>query len=606
MYGLEGGDEMKVAERIETFRAIMLEQNIDAYLIPTSDNHQSEYVSAHFKVKDFMTGFTGSAGDVVITKDKVGLWTDSRYFIQAKQQLEGSGVTLYRKGEPDTLSMKAFLLVEIPQNGTLGCNGQVLAAEEGTALKEALSEKKISLCYDKDLVDMIWDNRPAFPSESVFILSEKYSGESTVHKLERVREAMSKNCANVHVIASLDDICWLLNIRGKDIAHTPLVLSYVIVYMDAVDLFIDESKLSEDIKEQLRKNGCRFLPYEAVYKTVQNLTASDTLLLDSSKLNYALYNCIPDVVLKVNQSNPAYLFKAIKNNVEIENTIRAHIKDGVAVTKFMYWLKNTVGKEKITEMRATEKLEEFRKAGEGYLWQSFAPICAYKEHAAIVHYSATKETDKELNNSHMFLADTGGNYYEGSTDITRTIILGEISEQEKLHFTLVAKAMINLANAKFLHGVKGFNLDILAKKPLWERGLDYKHGTGHGVGHLLNIHEGPAGFHWRIAQGKNETHELEAGMVITDEPGIYIEGSHGIRTENELVVRNGECNEFGQFMYFETITYVPIDLDGIDVTLLNEEERVFLNAYHKMVFDTISPYLEDELKAWLKEYTRDV
>ena len=597
---------MGVVKRIEALRAMMLEQKIDAYLIPTSDNHQSEYVSQYFKAKDFMTGFTGSAGEVVITKDKAGLWTDSRYFIQAKQQLEGSGVELYRMGEPGVISIETFLQEEIPQNGVLGFNGQVIAAEDGIALKKALSEKNVSLCYDKDLVGMIWDDRPAFPSEPVFTLLEKYSGDSVSNKLKRVREAMSKQNANVHVIASLDDLCWLLNIRGKDVAYSPLVLAYVIVYMDAVDLFIDQSKLGDDVKAQLESSGCRFFPYEDVYKKMQDLTASDTLLLESGKLNFALYNFIPNEVLKVNQPNPTYLFKAIKNDVEIDNTIRAHIKDGVAITKFMHWLKSTVGKEKITEMSAAKKLEEFRKAGEGYLWQSFAPICAYKEHAAIVHYSATQESDKELSNSHMFLADTGGNYYEGSTDITRTIVLGEISEEERLHFTLVAKGMLNLANAKFLYGVKGFNLDILAKKPLWERGLDYKHGTGHGIGYLLNIHEGPAGFRWRIVPGRNESHELEAGMIITDEPGIYIEGSHGIRTENELVVRNGECNEFGQFMHFETITYAPIDLDGIDVELLNEEERAFLNTYHKQVFDTLSPYLEEELKEWLKEYTRKI
>jgi len=584
----------------------MSEKQIDAYLIPSADNHQSEYVGEHFKSRAFITGFTGSAGDVVITKDEAGLWTDSRYFIQAEKQLAGSGVKLFKIGEPGVPAIQEYLANALPENGTIGFDGRVIAMQEGQSFAVAFAGKGIKIEYGYDLIGMIWNGRPAMSEEPAFILTENYAGESTASKLSRIRLAMDECHANVHILTTLDDICWLINMRGNDVKYSPLILSYAIVRTNSADLFIDESKLNDEAKAVLAENNFTLHPYNDIYKTVKQLGTDDVVLIDPAKINYAIYNSIPDGVKKVEKSNPSILYKALKNEVEIKNIINAHIKDGVAVTKYMHWIKTTVGKERITEISAADKLESFRQEGEGYLGQSFEPICAYKDHAAIVHYSATPETDVELKPAHMFLNDTGGNYYEGSTDITRTIILGEITAEEKIHFTTVARSMINLAKAKFLHGCKGYNLDILAKLPMWEQNIDYKHGTGHGIGYLLNIHEGPAGFRWQINPAKSETNTLEAGMVITDEPGIYIEDSHGVRTENELVVRKGEANEFGQFMYFEPVTYAPIDLDGIDPELMNCDEKAYLNDYHQKVYEILSPHLGDELREWLKEYTRKI
>jgi len=584
----------------------MSEKQIDAYLIPSADNHQSEYVGEHFKSRAFITGFTGSAGDVVITKDEAGLWTDSRYFIQAEKQLAGSGVKLSKIGEPGVPAIQEYLANALPENGTIGFDGRVIAMQEGQSFAVAFAGKGIKIEYGYDLIGMIWNGRPAMSEEPAFILTENYAGESTASKLSRIRLAMDECHANVHILTTLDDICWLINMRGNDVKYSPLILSYAIVRTNSADLFIDESKLNDEAKAVLAKNNFTLHPYNDIYKTVKQLGSDDVVLIDPAKINYAMYNSIPDGVKKVEKSNPSILYKALKNEVEIKNIINAHIKDGAAVTKYMHWIKTTVGKERITEISAADKLESFRQEGEGYLGQSFEPICAYKDHAAIVHYSATPETDVELKPAHMFLNDTGGNYYEGSTDITRTIILGEITAEEKMHFTTVARSMINLAKAKFLHGCKGYNLDILAKLPMWEQNIDYKHGTGHGIGYLLNIHEGPAGFRWQINPAKSETNTLEAGMVITDEPGIYIEDSHGVRTENELVVRKGEANEFGQFMYFEPVTYAPIDLDGIDPELMSCGEKAYLNDYHQKVYEILSPHLGDELREWLKEYTRKI
>lgn len=597
---------MNVQERIASLRSLMSEKQIDAYLIPSADNHQSEYVGEHFKSRAFITGFTGSAGDVVITKDEAGLWTDSRYFIQAEKQLAGSGVKLFKIGEPGVPAIQEYLANALPENGTIGFDGRVIAMQEGQSFAVAFAGKGIKIEYGYDLIGMIWNGRPAMSEEPAFILTENYAGESTASKLSRIRLAMDECHANVHILTTLDDICWLINMRGNDVKYSPLILSYAIVRTNSADLFIDESKLNDEAKAALTENNFTLHPYNDIYKTVKQLGSDDVVLIDPAKINYAIYNSIPDGVKKVEKSNPSILYKALKNEVEIKNIINAHIKDGVAVTKYMHWIKTTVGKERITEISAADKLESFRQEGEGYLGQSFEPICAYKDHAAIVHYSATPETDVELKPAHMFLNDTGGNYYEGSTDITRTIILGEITAEEKIHFTTVARSMINLAKAKFLHGCKGYNLDVLAKLPMWEQNIDYKHGTGHGVGYLLNIHEGPAGFRWQINPAKSETNTLEAGMVITDEPGIYIEDSHGVRTENELVVRKGEANEFGQFMYFEPVTYAPIDLDGIDPELMNCDEKAYLNDYHQKVYEILSPHLGDELREWLKEYTRKI
>lgn len=597
---------MKVTERIAKLRSLMSEKNMDAYIVPSADNHQSEYVGEYFKSREYITGFTGSAGTAVFTKDEAYLWTDGRYFLQAETQIAGSGVKLMKINEPGYPTIEEFLADKMPENGILGFDGRVVSMEEGQSYEAALSSKNVTFEYSYDLIGQVWEDRPSLANEPVFLIDEKYSGESTASKLSRIREVMKEQGASAHIIASLDDVAWLINMRGNDVAYSPLILAYAIVRTDSMDLFMEESKLNDAAKAELSKNNVTLHPYDDIYECVKAFNSDDAVMIDPMKVNYAIYNNIAAEALKIEHANPTILFKAMKNPVELENIRKAHIKDGVAVTKFMHWMKTTVGKEKITELSAAEKLESFRKEQEGYLWQSFEPICAYKEHAAMMHYAPTEETDVELKPEHFFLNDTGGNYYEGSTDITRTFVLGPISDELKKHFTAVCRAMMNLARANFLYGCKGYNLDVLARGPIWDLGIDFKCGTGHGVGYMLNIHEAPTGFRWYIVPAKNETHVIEEGMVLTDEPGIYIDGSHGIRTENEMIVRKGEQNEFGQFMYFEPITFVPIDLDGIDPEEMTKTEKNYLNEYHRQVFEKISPYLNEEETEWLKEYTRAI
>lgn len=595
---------MNVPERIQKLRALMEEKHIDVYVVPSADNHQSEYVGEHFKARGFITGFTGSAGTAVITKEEAGLWTDGRYFLQAEKQLSGSGVKLFKMGNPGVPTVEEYLSQAVPQDGTLGFDGRTVAVDEGKGYAAAIADRNGKIEYSFDLIDSVWEDRPELSKEPAFALEEKYTGESTASKLARVREAMKEAGATVHVITTLDDLNWLLNIRGNDVHYSPLVLSYAVVTMDHMDLYIEESKLNDEIRASFAADHIVLHPYNDIYEAVKGISADEVLLIDPDRLNYALYYNLPEACAKVEMTNPTVLMKAMKNKIEFENIKAAHIKDGVAHTKFMYWLKQNAGKMKITEMSASDKLEEFRAEQEGFLWPSFEPICAFKEHAAIVHYSSSPETDVELTTGALFLTDTGGNYYEGSTDITRTVALGEVSDELKKHFTMVARSNLNLAHAKFMYGAIGQNLDILARQPFWDEDMNYNHGTGHGVGYLLNIHEGPTGFRWQYRKG--EAHIFEEGMIITDEPGIYIADSHGIRTENELVVCKGEANEYGQFMHFEPITFVPIDLDAIEPSYMSEKEKAWLNEYHSQVYEKISPYLNEEEKIWLKEYTRAI
>ena len=595
---------MKVSERIAKQRALMAEKGIDAYVVPTADFHQSEYVGEHFKARKYITGFSGSYGTAVICQDDAGLWTDGRYFFQATNELEGSGVRLMKMFVGDTPSVTEYLADKIPEGGKVGFDGRVLSMDEGKEYEDALSPKNISIDYEEDLIDQIWEDRPPLSDKPAFFLEEKYSGESSAHKLERVRKIMKDNGATVHIIASLDDTGWLLNVRGDDIDFFPLLLSYSIVRMDGVDLYVDETKLNDRILEEFKKVNVTLHPYNDIYEDIKKLDASETALIDPMKMNYALYKNIPCKIAE--SANPTILMKAMKNDVELENIKEAHIKDGIAITKFMYWIKTRYDKEDITELSSADKLTSLRAAQEGYIRDSFEPLCAFADHAAMMHYSPSKETDVVLKEGAMFLNDTGGGYYEGSTDITRTFILGSIDQDMKKYFTAVVRAMMNLSRANFLYGCHGYNLDVLVRQPIWDLNIDFQCGSGHGVGYLGNVHEPPTGFRWYVVPSKNEHHQLEEGMVITDEPGIYEDGKFGIRIENEFIVRKGELNKYGQFMHFETITFAPIDLDGIDPEEMTKSEREWLNNYHKDVYEKIGPHLTDEEREWLKEYTRAI
>ena len=597
---------MKVKDRVSKLRELMKEKNIDAYIIPSSDSHQSEYVGDYFKSREFISGFTGSAGTVIVTQEEAGLWTDGRYFIQAEAQLKGSTVKLFKMAQEGVPTTAEYLYDNIPKGGTLGFDGRVVSSKEGANLSEKLAEKDIKIEYEYDLIDMIWEDRPALSDSKAFLLDVKYTGESFSSKLARLREKMKQLSTTCHVITSLDDIAWLFNIRGGDVEFNPVVLSYAVVTLDKVYLFVDENKLNDEINSEFVKENVVIKPYNDIYEFVKGIESSEVVLIDGTKINYAVYNNIPEDVKKVDQHNPTLFFKAVKNEVELKNIRNSHIKDGVAFTKFMYWLKNNVGKIEITEISASQKLEDLRREQEGFFEPSFSTIAGYKEHAAMMHYSATPETDYKLEAEGMFLIDSGGQYYDGTTDITRTMVLGPISDEYKLHFTSVARGMISLSRAKFLHGCIGYNLDVLSRGIMWQMGIDYQCGTGHGIGFVLNVHEAPNGFRWKVSPDRFETAVLEEGMVTTNEPGVYIEGSHGIRIENEIVTRKAEKNMYGQFMDFEVVTFAPIDLDGIVPELMTHEEREYLNWYHGQVFEKISPHLTDEEREWLKKYTRAI
>lgn len=595
-----------IKQRIENIRDLMKEKNIYAYIVPSSDYHQSEYVGDYFKSREFMSGFTGSAGTLIISMDEAGLWTDGRYFIQAEQELKDSGIKLFKMGEEGVPTIEEYLLEKLPKNSTLGFDGRVMSVKEGQSLANKLAFKGINIEYKYDLVNDIWEDRCSLPTEKAFLLGTEYSGESFSDKLSRIRAVMKEKKATTHILASLDDIAWLFNIRGRDVKSNPVVLSYAVISIDSVYLFIDKNKIGEDIRAELSKENVQIKGYEEVYEFIKNIDENEVVLIDTSKVNYAIYSNIPSNVQKIEERNPSILFKSIKNEIELKNIRNSHIKDGVAFTKFMYWLKNNIGKIEITEISATQKLEEFRREQDKFIEPSFSTIAAYKDHAAMMHYSATEESNYKLEPRDLFLVDSGGQYFDGTTDITRTIALGPIPENVRKDFTNVVRGMIRLSKAKFLYGCRGYNLDILARGPLWEEGIDYKCGTGHGIGFVLNVHEGPNGFRWKVREDIDDTCILEEGMVTTNEPGVYVENSHGIRIENEIVVRKAEKNEYGQFMDFEVITFAPIDLDAIDESIILKDEKVYLNNYHKQVYDKISPYLNEEEKQWLKTYTREI
>lgn len=595
-----------IQERLSLLRQEMAKRGIDIYVVPTSDFHESEYVGEYFKARKFITGFTGSAGTAVITMEEAGLWTDGRYFVQAENQLKGSTVILFRMGEEGVPTVDEYIEKNLKNGGCLGFDGRVVNGRWGRKLEEIVLKKNGSLHVNEDLVDLIWTDRPALSKAPLFLLEEKYSGKSTRDKIADIRAKMAENGANVHILTCLYDIAWILNIRGGDIAHVPVVLSYFVLTETECIWFLQEEVVDEHIRAYLEENQIQTRPYDAIYEYLPEIPADAVVMMSLGETNYRICNSLKKEVRIVDKPNPSMLMRAMKNQTEIDNTRIAHVKDGVAFTKFMYWLKTNIGKIPMTEISASDYLEERRREQENFIDLSFGTISAYGPNAAMMHYSATPESDAELKPEGFLLVDSGGHYYEGTTDITRTMALGPITDEMRLHFTTVCRSNLNLANAKFLYGCSGLNLDILARGPLWSMGIDYKCGTGHGVGYVLNVHEGPNGFRWRVVPERNDSGVLEEGMITTDEPGVYLEGKYGIRTENELVCRKAEKNEYGQFMEFENITYAPIDLDAIDPEEMTKRERKMLNDYHKKVYEVLSPYMTDEENEWLRKYTREI
>ena len=595
---------MTVKERITALREVMAEKKIDAYLVPTDDFHASEYVGEYFKCRKYITGFTGSAGTAVIMQDMAGLWTDGRYFIQAAAQLEGTGVDLGGRRIMKKKTIHQFLEEKLGEGMCLGFDGRTISAKEASELSEALGKKGASLSVDYDLAGEVWEDRPALSCEPVMELDVKWAGESRADKCAKIRKAMEEKGADAFVLTSLDDIAWLLNIRGGDVHCCPVVLSYLVMTQKEIKLFANENAFPAEVLDALAKDGVTLLPYDSIYEYVKTFAKDMKVLLCKQKVNSRLVSNIPAEVEILDEENLTLLPKAIKNPVEVENERIAHIRDGVALTKFIYWLKKNVGKIPMTELSAEEKLYSFRAQQENFIDNSFDPIISYGVHAAINHYSATPETDIPIEPRSFLLADTGGNYYEGTTDTTRTIVMGPVTDEQKKFFTAVLRGMLNLGNAKFRYGCTGVNLDYLARGPLWELGQDFNHGTGHGVGYLLNVHEGPNSFRWKVVPGNNAV--LEEGMITSDEPGYYVEDGYGIRHENMIVCKKAEKTQFGQFMCFEFLTMVPFDLDAVVPEQMTAHERELLNNYHAQVYEKISPYLDEDEKAWLKEATRAI
>jgi Xaa-Pro aminopeptidase len=582
----------------------MKARSIDIYVVPTADYHGSEYVGEHFKARQFITGFTGSAGTAVITMTEAGLWTDARYFLQAEAQLEGSGVTLYRMAEEGVPTIHEFLSEKLPQGGCIGFDGRTVSGTEGRAYRKLADEKKGRLHVDEDLIGLIWTERPPLPAGKVWRYGIEYAGKSTAEKLHAVRGEMEKAGAVYHILTSLYDIAWLLNVRGSDIAFVPVVLSYLALTREECIWFVQPEAVPAEIAAELADAGVSMRPYDEVYAYVKTIPAGEKVLMDASSVNYRLCSTLPAGVILRDQGNPSTPMKAAKNEAELKATRSAHLKDAVVMCKFLYWLKTNIGRIPMTEISAADYLAGIAAKQPGFLDLSFGTICGYGPHGAIIHYGATPETDVPLQPEGLLLVDSGRHYLEGTTDITRTIALGPVTAEMKADFTRVARANLNLMYARFLYGCSGMNLDILAREPFWEAGLDFKHGTGHGIGHVLNVHEGPNGFRWRRSPDRSEHAVLEEGMITSDEPGIYLEGKYGIRLENEILCRKGEKNEYGQFMYFENLTFVPFDLECIDPTQMDRSEIEKLNDFHAKVYEKVAPYLEEEEAAWLKEATR--
>ena len=595
---------MEIKDRISLLQKTLEKEHIDYYLIPTSDYHNSEYVSDYFKVREYFSGFTGSNGTLVVSRKDAGLWTDGRYFVQAGKELKGSGIELFRMQEKGVPTIKEYLAQNMKDGEVLGFDGRVVTAAYALELEKELQHKNIEFKYDIDLAGDLWKDRPQIPAEPIMVLPQSICGLSVEDKLAQIREEMGKKECKAHLLTKLDDIMWLFNIRGKDIECNPVAFSYGYITMTECWLFVQKKAVTKQLSQHAEKFGITLKYYDEIEKFLEN-SVNDRIILDEKSVNCRLYGIVKNKGRVLNASNPSEKLKAVKNLTELEHMEKVYLKDSAAVTKFIYWLKKNIDKIPLNEYTASMHLNELRREIDVFLDLSFPTIGAYKENAAMMHYEATESLNKELQPEGMFLVDSGGQYMGGTTDVTRTIVLGKIDDTVKKHFTAVAVGMLRLSDARFLYGCTGRNLDILARGPLWELGIDYKCGTGHGIGYILNVHEGPQNIRWKYAENMSEA-VIEPGMVISNEPGVYKEGSHGIRTENVIVAKNGEKNDDGQFMYFDTLTYVPIDLDGIDVSIMQPKDIERLNAYHRQVYEKISPYLNDEEKTWLKEATREV
>ena len=591
-------------ELIELFRSKMEKDNYKAYIIPTSDYHNSEYISDYFKARQYLSGFTGSQGTLIITKDFAYLWVDGRYFIQAEKQINDKEIKLMKIGTPNTPTIEEFLDSYLEDGDILGFDGRLM----NTSLVKSIIrtvKSKIVIKDDIDLVDLVWEGRPKLPFSLIYNLDTVFSGKEYSKKIAELREKI-KDEADIFVLTALEDIAWLLNLRANDITHTPVFLSYLVITQTEVILFVNKKKINNDIKAYLKEDNIKTKDYDELYNYLAQIDGKD-ILLDFNKANYRIYSILNKKNVLINKQNPTTLMKSIKNETEIKNIKAIHNKDGAMVAKLMYYVKTSYdNKVDISEISASNYVDKLRSEISGFIDLSFNTISGFLDHGAMMHYSATEESNYKIDKPGFLLVDSGGHYLEGTTDITRTFGVGKISDEMKTNFTIVLKSVIALSRAVFLKGCNGQNLDILARGPIWNELMDYKCGTGHGVGYLLSVHEAPNGFRWQRVAERNDSAVFEPGMITTNEPGIYLENKYGIRTENEMLCIPKGQNEFGEFLTFETITFAPIDLDCIKVTLLSKEEKAWLNEYHEMVYKKINKYLTKQEKDWLKIYTRKI
>lgn len=589
-------------ERIAALREAMKQHKLDAYIIPTTDPHMSEYPASCWKYREWISGFTGSAGTVVVTADKAGLWTDSRYFLQAGIQLEGSGIDLYKMMLPETPSIPDFLLHELGEGATVGLNGETYSVADAHALMNRLSKKHINLNTEVSLIDPIWKERPAIPDAPLFEMPIELSGKFVKEKIAEINAMLKKADADCTILSALDEVAWTFNIRGTDVTFNPVVISYAFISEKESVLFINPKKLPEDTAKRLKEEGVVLADYGMLQTYLSRLPKDICVYIDSKRTNVAIYNAFPKTASFIEGISPANHLKSIKNPTEIEGFRKVVEKDGIAMTKFFYWLeKKMAAGEKVTELSACKKLDALRAEQPGYIMNSFETISSYGPHGAIVHYAPSPETDVELKPDNLYLLDSGAQYLDGTTDITRTITLCEPTEQMKKDFTRALKGTISMAKCKFPAGIRGCLIDAFARKALWDAGINYLHGTCHGIGHCLNVHEGPQS----IRMEENPV-ILEAGMVMSDEPALYRTGEYGIRTENMILIREDSETEYGKFLSFETLTLCYIDTRLIVVPMLSARERAWLNKYHQMVYDKLSPLLSAEESAWLKEKTAEI
>ena len=608
-----------ITERLMTLREWMRSKAIDACIVPTGDPHMSEYTCDHYKAREFITGFTGSAGTAVITADDAGLWTDSRYFLQAADQLLRSGITLYKQGLPGTIKIHEYLLQKLQPQSTVCFDGRLVSSAWTDKLRRDTSEGRFTMLTDMDPVGRIWADRPELIFHPVAEYPLGFAGVSRTEKIALMREDLAKAGADALILSQLSDIAWLMNLRGSDVMCNPVFFSFAILTKDSATLYAEPAAFASELIEKLAADGVELRPYDSFYEDLRKITdyagedQSTSVMLDRETCSELILQSLPQKVKVINEYSPAMKRKAVKNQTEIEGVHSAHLKDGIAMCKFLYWLKTKASAAAeaqtdmgVTEVSAAEKLHAFRAQQELFMGDSFEAIVGYGPHGAIVHYCATAESDTALEPRGLVLIDSGGQYMDGTTDITRTIVLGPLTEKEKNLFTAVLRGHINLARAVFPKGLSGANLDYLAHEPLWQIGLDYRHSTGHGVGHYLNVHEDPNEIYWDETDLFPPMPPFEAGMLTSDEPGYYEDGAFGIRHENLILCIPVQSNEYGEFLGFEPVTLVPFDLEGINAEHMQPDEIDFLNQYHENVYRKIGPHLNEQERRWLRDATRSI